>query len=495
MSKPDSYNQNDKQQDKSNVQFLLCSIERIYSLCQDVLNTYAQHALMLSLAIESHMLLLKLRVMRERWQYHLPFKEACRVDFEEWSLKIKTMSHSFDTAETDEYREPVVKYCPSKHFLLDLYDVLPENASSNGYSPYYRETNVKRFLAVQEQMREEMTEKWLSHYKQHFSDYVIADLKQTESLELAHLSNDGETIAKVCRDVLSALSAELYELGDLIEPDIQTEHFSRLAERVFDETEYAGRAARKSARHDVKEWKNKTPKRKKDLTRKEEIDTSIKIISEMHYGRLLAEYIGDDYEINGHYEGLGQFLHRVRKHITKTDLADLMEQLYRIRFFRENKEQEDAAAAEKIALTSAPRARDEGPADIKIPQRPKLEHFFRKELSGDADATSLFYDILHRCERYMFGRFTDDERASLDVKMYKKWKWNHLRVAFEEAGFIEKGTEKKYFAEYLSKVFPYHSTDSIIRSVQRHSEHSRGFDDIVQEIVFEFNDIQEMIED
>ena len=494
MSMTNRNKQNDKQQDKSNVRFLLESIERIYNLCQDVLNTYAQKALMLSLVIEAHMLLLKLRVMRERWQYHLPFKEASKVDFEYWGGVIKKMGQSFDPSETNENREPISEYCPSKHFLLDLYDALPENTGADGYIPYYKETNITRFLTTQNRMRQDITDQWLSYYKQRFSDHVVSDLEAVEGLELSFLRDDDEAIADACHDVLSDLSEELYKLSDLTEPDIQPEHFARLAERVFNEKDYAGREARKSASRDVKEWKNKTPKRRRDVTRKGEIEASVRIIRDMHYGKLLAEYIGEDYEINGHYEGLGQFLHRVRKHITPDDLSDLMEQLYRIRCFREDKEMETAAEDAKVAATVTSTQADPS-LPAQVPQRPKLDSFFNKKLSGDADVTSSFYDILHRCERYMYGRFTDEEKLRTDTKMYKKWKWNHMRVAFEKVGFIEEGTAKQYFADFIEKVFPYHKSDTVIRSgIQRYNNESApGFDKIVKEIIYEFKDVIEMI--
>lgn len=282
--------QNDKRQDISNVLSLLKSIERIYNLCQDVLNTYAKRALMLSLVIEAYMLLLKLRVMRERWQYHLPFKEACKVKFDKWGKKIEKMGNSFSDYENGGDSEPIDEYCPSKHFLLDLYDALPENTEEEGYSPYYKETIISHFLARQDKMRQDIADLWQSYYKQRFSDYVVTKLQKEEGLELDLLRDDDEAIADACYEVLLDLSAELYKLNELIEPDIQPEQFVRLAERVFYESDYAGREARKSARHDVKQWQNKTPKNRREVSRKGEIDTSIKIISEMVSVRTLDQF-------------------------------------------------------------------------------------------------------------------------------------------------------------------------------------------------------------
>lgn len=483
--------QSDSQQDKSNVLSLLQAIERIFHLCQDVLNNYTQTALALSLTIEAHMLLLKLRVMRERWQYHLPFKEACKVDFEEWGRKVEKMSRYFNALEDDDSEE-ISEYCPSKHFLLDLYDVLQENPEKEDHHPYYKETVISKFLAMQDQIRQEITETWVTYYKDLFSDQVLSHLEAEKHLDLDLLRED-YALGFACRDVLRDLSEELYKLSDLTEPDIQPEQFVRLAERVFSESDYAGQKARKSARHDVKEWSNSTPKRRRESTRRDEIEASVKLISEMHYGKQLAEYIGEDYEIKDHYEGLGQFLHHVRKYISVDDLADLMEQLYRIRFFRESKELEDAALAAKVAAATSQDAADT--SSPKIPQRPKLDYFFKKELSDDEEAVSSFYDVLHRVERYMNGRFTKEEKSQLDTMRYRQWKWNHLRMAFEKSGFIQEATPKQYYAEYIEKVFPYTTVEAVKRSIQRYNECADGFDAIVKEIIDEFQEVREMIAD
>ena len=140
MSIPSKQSSPDRKQDKSDVLSLLTVIKRLFETSQEVLNTHAQTALMLSITLEAQMLLMKLRVMKDRWQYHLPFKEACRVRFDDWSKRMERMAESlFPTEEEDGENEQVSEYCPSKHFLLDLYETLPENASSPEHVPYYKE--------------------------------------------------------------------------------------------------------------------------------------------------------------------------------------------------------------------------------------------------------------------------------------------------------------------------------------------------------------------
>lgn len=477
---------NDVQPDRGDVLSLLKAIERIYNLCQEVLNTYTQTSLMLSLVIEAQMLVLKLKVMRRRWQYHLPFKEASKVKFDDWSHRVEKMAAGFaDTAKEEE--EPISEYCPSKHFLLDFYALLPEVTTTDGYTPYYEETVTSRFLVNQERIRQQITERWSSCYKQRFSDLVAEEIRNGHGLELQPLHDDNEVIRKACHDILMRLSNELSLLNDLQEPDIQPDQFARLADRVFAENDYKGRQARDSARRDVKEWKNKTPKGLLEQSRKGEIDTSMKLIEELTYGSQLADYIGDDLDIKGHSEGVGQFLHRVRKNISTEELNGLMEQLYRIRYFRENKEQEEKADAAKAAEANAQTAKmNAAPKLSQKPLHPQLPYFFKEALSENAEAVAVFYQLLHQTERYMSGRLDEDEKSKVNVNAYKLWKWNHLRVAFEKAGFIEKDTPKKYFAEFVHEVFPYLKAESVTRSIQRYSESKSGFDRIANDVVKEF---------
>lgn len=481
----------DKLPDRSHVLSMLEAIEQINFLCQDVLNTYAHTSLMLSLLVESQMLVMKLRVMRERWKYHLPFREACMVEFNRWSHKTEKMAAGF-AVKVKPGNHSAGEYCPSKHFLLDFYCLLPENAGTEDTPPYYKETITSRFVVHQELLRKQINEQWASYYRQRYSDLVVREIGNTRGIDLQSLQPDTPSIRKACHDVLVELSEELALLNEMQEPDIQPDQFARLADRVFSESDYDGRQARATARMYVKAWRNKTPKRRIEQSCRQEIESSINHIREQKYGTVLADYIGDDYDIKEHSEGVGQFLHHVRSRITSSELTELMEQLYRIRFFRENREQQDRASAPQPFTdpfsawgTRENPVREEEPATT-LPQRPRLPYFFREVLLQDSSAARRFYDTLHQVERYMNGRLSQEEKNQIDFKLYRKWKWNHLRVAFINLGFIEKDTPKQHFANFIHHVFPNIKEPSIIRSIQRYNENASGFDRIVREIVHEF---------
>lgn len=497
MSTTNKKPQNDKRQDRSDVLSLLTAIRRMYDTYQDVLNSHTQTALMLSITLEAQMLLMKLRVMKERWQYHLPFKEACKVNFKEWSNRIRRMADSLSSSDDSDGGEPISEYCPSKHFLLDLYETLPENTPASDSTRYYEELNTVTFISKQERIRKLITKRWQSLYKQRFSDYVSTKVEERIESKLDFLREQDSDIFEACHDTLQELSEELLLLHRQSKREFKDEQFIRLAERVTRESDYKGSEAKSSAESDVHEWKNKTPKRRLEKTRQEEIETSIKIICDMPNGSKIVDYIGEDYDIKDHFAEFGQFLHKVRCDIDETEVNDLFEQLYRIRYFREDKEKQEQEAREKetVAATEsgAKALAAATPQQTVEPQRPKLPSFFSKALVNNAVAMEKYYEILHHCGYYMGRALTRQEEKDEDINYINNWQWNHVRVAFEKLGFIKVGTPKLHFAQYLPTVFTYLKTNNLTKGFQRHGEFKDGFDTYVEEVMNEFAPVVEIL--
>ena len=476
----------DRQQDKSTVLSLLESIERIYLSCQSVLNTYSQTTLMLSVAIEAQMLLMKLRMMKNRWHCHLPFKEASTVDFYDWGKKVEEMAQGLSGFE--EYADKSFsECCPSKHFLLDYYELLPEHIADADHVPYYQELDIPKFLALQEKIRKMLTRQWKT-YKARFSDATAGKVDERIGGVLQPLSERGVVIRMTCCEVLQQLSAELFQLYEMSAGVIQRDQFSRLAERVVSESDYEGRKAQDSARRDVANLKNTTPEEEWDEQCAGEIKASIEIINEMKHGRKVFKFLGKNYNIQGRYAGLGRFLNSVRRDIGEQELYDLMEQLYRIQYLREDSEQQKAentaepAAAPPAASPSAARP---------VPQRPKLPAFFSDRLIRHARATERFYDVLHRCAFYMGRPLTPAEKADCHVSHYGRWQWNHVRIALTKLGIIRSNTAKLHFAQFVVQVFPHLKVDNITRGFQRHPEIAPGFDTVAREAMEEFAEVMD----
>lgn len=490
------------QQDRSDVLSLLQSIETMYNTCQNVLNTYTQTTLMLAITIEAQMLLRKLHVMNERWACHLPFKEACTVDFYEWSKKVEAMSLSLvGPDETGEAGEILSEYCPSKHFMLDLYTMLTKDEGTDSASDYFREQDIPKFINSQDKILKLITKRW-ADYKYKFSDMIAEEVDKRVCGALKPVADRSVTIRMTCYDVLRQLSIELNQLYNMPKGTIQRDQFACLAERVINEAGYGGRKAQQSARRDVDHLKDITPEEEWEERCDNEIKASIDFINELKYGRRVFTYLGRNYDIKGRYAGFGKFLNSVRKDISVEELSLLIEQLYRILYFREDIEQQEAEKNEtQVPADDQPVAKNamavyKRRLEMK-PQRPRLPYFFDDRLVNNADAVGMFYDIFHHCGFYIGRTLIEKEKVDKDINVYAEWKWKHVREAFISLGFIRKDTTKQGFAEYLVSVFPSLSVDGVKRGFNKRStyEDSNAFDRIVYDIQFEFQPVIDMLED
>lgn len=486
---------------------LLLSIESMYQTCQTVLNTYTQTTLMLSITVEAQMLLMKLQVMKERWLYHLPFKEACTVDFYDWSKKVEKMGQGLWTADEEaDSGETMPEYCPSKHFMLDLYGKLQEEQSTDrGASSYYRELNISKFIAAQDKMRKQISKHW-KRYQYEFSDMIARQIDGRIGDVLQPLAGRSVVIRMTCCEVLNQLSQTLYQLYEMPPGIIQRDQFARLAERVINEPEYGGKKAQTNARRDMENLKNITPEEEWEERCENEISASMDVINEMKYGCKSFHYLGRSYDIKGHYSGLGRFLNSVRRDISEDELADLLEQLFRLLYFREDLEQLRIAAsplevedtlslsASSSGSTKDSRAVYQKRKNTKA-EMPKLPFYFHERLAENDEARQEFYKTLHHCGFYIGRTLLEEEKRNSEINGYNGWKWCHLREAFMNMGVIRKDTPKKSFAEYLETVFPFLDADNVKRGFN-----SRGtipdqaaFNRIVREIQDEFKPVIDII--
>lgn len=249
----------DSHDDRSDILSILESIESMFEVCRRVHNSYTQAGLMLSITSEAEMLLLKLRVMQERWKTHLPFKEASNINFYSWGKKIEQMAKAVAGVEQSADSDySLDKYCPSKHYLLDLYECLDESPSQTGGTPYYAETSVTKFISEENRIRSKISKKW-NEYSDRFSALVPRELNEHLGNVFASIADREPNIRLTCNAVLQKLSTALYALYDTPNGRISPDLFARLADRVVGEEEYGGRKAKSTVEHEVNEIKNDTP--------------------------------------------------------------------------------------------------------------------------------------------------------------------------------------------------------------------------------------------
>lgn len=485
------------QDDKSDIKSILESIESMFEVCKKVFNSYTQSALMLSIATEAEMLLLKLRVMEERWKVHLPFKEASNVDFYLWSKKIEQMAQAIggaDAAADSEYS--LDEYCPSKHFMLDLYECLDESPSHNGGAAYYADPNVSKFIAEQTRIRRQIIRKW-NHYRIQFSGLVARELDEHIGDVLKPLADRCVNIKMTCYTILRDLSTALYNLYDTPKGNISRDQFTRLAERVVSEDEYGGRKAMDTVEHEVNEAKNNTPEDQWDARREDEIRVSLELIKDLKLGNKVFSFLGRDKTMLDNSAGLGRFLWSVRRDISNNDLYNLIELLYRMAYL--TKEREQASVAEPVVQPTQSESKDavavyNNRLSTK-PRSPRLPNFFSERLTGNEDAVKCYYKTLHHCGFYIGRTLLEHEKKNEDTSCYTGWKWKHLREAFVKLDIIKTDSSKKGFAEHLSAVFPCLEATNI----QRGFNSRGGYTDpvatkrIIADMVSEFKEVADLM--
>ena len=485
--------------DKSDILSILESIETMFEVYQKVLNIYTQTSLMLSMTTEAEMLILKLRVMQERWKVHPPFKEAISVNFYEWSRKIENMAKAIGGVEAAGDEGYVIdEYCPSKHFLLDLYECLDESPSHSGGSPYYAESNVSKFIVEQSRMRTKIARKW-KEYQSKFSDLVPIELEEHLAGVYKPLAEGSVTIKMTCYTVLSDLSVALYNLYDTTYGRLNSDQFARLSGRVFEEDDYGCNKAKSDVEYEVNEMKNSTPEDQWDTRREEEIRVSIELIKDMKLESKVFTFLGRDKTMLDNPAGMGRFLWSVRHNISRSDLNNLYELLYRIAYLSKDREQQTVVEQTAPPATPQPEPKDaEGVYRKRMatkPQRPPLPKFFNEELASNASAVDSFYETLHHCGFYIGRILLPSEKKDPEKRCYEGWKWSHLREAFVRLGFFKGDSSKKGFAEYLAEVFPYLSATNIQRSFNSRGGYvdTNATTRVIKDVMAEFKEVAALL--
>lgn len=485
--------------DKSDILSILESIDSMFEIYQNVFNSYTQDALMLAITTEAEMLLLKLNVMVERWKVHLPFKEATTINFYSWGKKIMQMANAIGEDELAGDSDMELKqYCPTKHFLLDLYECLDESSSGKGSAPYFADPDVIKFVNEQAKLQAKIKKKW-GDYRFKISALVPHKLDDRLNGVFQPMANHEDDIRTTCYTVLRKLSAVLYELYDTPRGKISHDQFARLAQRVMEEKEYG--VPKQAVEHEVKEKKNAIPEDQWEAYCEGEIKAAIDLIKEMKLESKVFGYLGRDKTILENPAGFGRYLWSVRNDISKVDLRNLIELLYRVAYLgmdREQQADEELAVADD-AVAARPKDAEGILRERKAARlfKPRLPNFFDRRLAGNKAAIERYYATLHHCGFYIGRALTKAEKNDPDERCYEGWKWKHLREAFVKLGFIRADSPKKGFADHLADVFSF----LVSTSVQRGFNDRGGYNDsnatyrIITDMVSEFKEVADLMDD
>lgn len=474
---------NDTKHDSADVLSLLQVIEQLYIASRRVINSHSAVAILLSMSVELQTLLIKLQAMHRRWSVHLPFKEASTVEFPMWSSKAAQMAEIIAKGDC-RYCMDADNDIPSCHCLVDLYDqAIRQSADTTGADAPEIETDAMQMLNRRSKTQEALRgcrEQCVEAITQMVTSRIFAN----HPLDLTTLG-DLQKARTVSSSLLIELSGLLQQMHDQLVKYINAQDYERLADRILFEAEYEGQDARREAREAVVNWRNGVPVKNLESERLAQIEKVKEAIRKTRHGVKLEQYVDLDDDFQKQRSEFGRFLFNRRREISREELRQLILLVYSVYYYQQDMHQAigstDSVAPDLSNI----------PSDItdSIPDFPPLPADFCAQLRNSQAATMRFYRILFRVEPFVnSGKPKDCTEEQL--AHYKDWTWCYLQTAFEQLGFLPKGSNKTNLARFIHTVFPHRSEGSVNRSLCRNTNPNSH--NIVSDIVKEFQPVTEL---
>lgn len=464
----------DKGSDSSDLLSMLKVIGQLYDVSRVVLSSHSAAAVLVSMAFEIQTLLTKLKAMRQRWETHLPFKEASTVDFVYWSKWAEELASNMDDCSRFGFASSSA--VPSNHCLIDLCHEAKQILEGAA-----EQVDLKDPLLLVHYHTEMLSgiTKNRAQCMDSISQLSARLLNETLGLDVSALG-DLAAMRTTCSALLSQLSSELYQMNEQQVKIFNPDDYERLAIRILYEPEYEGRVAKREARDDMHNWRNGVPTGKLEEHRREQIEKTKEKIRQTKHGVKLEQYVNFDEDFSGQLSEFGRFLFNRRRDITRAELRQLIHLVYCVFYCQSDEPQESERHQSKPLAADA------------SGECPPLPVDFMQRLRDSQAAANCLYDILKRIEPYINNRGLNVPGSTPDLRArYKDWSWCHVQLAFERLDFLSKNSGKAAFAKFVNSLFPHRKTESVKRALYRNDNvNSPG---IVADVVKEFNPVLSLL--
>lgn len=468
----------DKSADSYDLLSMLDVIRQLYAVSRIVLNSHSAAAVLVSMAVEVQTLLTKLRAMRQRWEVHLPFKEASTVDFVDWSKWAAQLATAIRTADGRICLTSTT--APSSHSLLDLYHEAKQSLTEEQETTDL--TDPKQLLQYHITLQAALADQ-RETCMDAISRFVTGSFTDVEGIDIDGFC-DLTAVHNACSDLLSQLSKELDLMHEQQVKIFSAKDYERLADRILYESEYEGQAARREARDAMHNWRNGVPVGKLEESRREQIEHTKEEIRHTKHGVKLEQYVNLDADFSSQRSEFGRFLFNRRRDITRTELRQLIYLVYCVYYYQTDALQE----------TDKPMADLPASATVEPEKCPSLPVEFMQRLRDSQVAVNCLYRILYKVEPYInnSGAGVPGSTPELCAK-YKDWTWYHIQAAFEHdtLGFLPKNSSKMAFANFIHSLFSHRSVDSVQRSTYRNNNVNSP--NIVEDVVKEFQTVVALV--
>lgn len=450
--------------EKSDILIVLENLDQMLKCYTSTVNGVANKLQSIAIAVEAQALATKLHLSGERWNYKLPFKEACDVDFAHWYKKMDRWLEEFTYSGSDP-KEKIEYFIPDTDYFVDQYYLELEKEHEEdlkefeGYIPFYKIDESDEFYNRVWEFKEDIERDWLE-WKDQIDSAAISELAHnvsfvddnefsseelTETMRNAkdkrarHLKNaltwvdKDDCFTDFCAKALEDLSmALLYCDRVLLSPEpftfkslyerLSIAHFNGLIEQAKDE---------------FKRWLNSTPEKKRLMMLKAKLEKEKTKFFSGKWQEALEMYFDID-DIERVLEGTdaGKFIYRYRNDLTLDEVGEIVAQYHKMAcfhqaiYFIEN---------DKEFKLSSEEEKEEVVIQIELP------NIFVAELKANKLATAKLLEVLQTIEPNV--NTTKGPRE-------EKWKWPHVKDALLHLHLIDSNASDTTFGAAIHKLIP-----------------------------------------
>ena len=465
---------------KSDILVILENIDQMLQCFTKMVNGYARNIQEVAIAVEAMTLAQKLRLAACRWQYWLPFKEACDVNFNWWEKRMEYWCDFVNGCEDKKKNyDDIQKFTPKTEFFIDQYfyrmwltrqDKIVERKAS--FSPFFRTKDAEKFSdkifhytididcyfkSVKDEIdKNAVVSLFLSDMNNNM--FSLEELKamrtdmdgdNEEFFEWiensSYISEESYTTESALYNLYQALSFSNEVLvcsGDSAFKDL----YERLSVAYFNELI-------KEAKDDFQKWLNSTPKKKRlDMMKKKLEKEKTKFFSGK-WKEGLENYFDID-NIESVLEGIdaGKFIFRYRNDLTLEEVGKIIAQYHKIACFHSAIHDMENKENDVTPVIPENQAQEEKIMNLPI--------IFNPIIREDAKATNMIVEALRELA------LTTGNKSK---KISGGKTWGHVKTSLDILGYIEKNCLGSDFGRAIEDICPGTICKNVEQALKRYN--------------------------
>ena len=465
---------------KSDILVILENIDQMLQCFTKMVNGYARNIQGVAIAVEAQALAQKLRLAACRWQYWLPFKGACDVNFNWWEKRMEYWCDFVNGCEDKKKNyDDIQKFTPKTEFFIDQYfyrmwlprqDKIVERKAS--FSPFFRTKDAEKFSdkichytididcyfkSVKDEIdKNAVVSLFLSDMNNNM--FSLEELKamrtdmdgdNEEFFEWiensSYISEESYTTESALYNLYQALSFSNEVLvcsGDSAFKDL----YERLSVAYFNELI-------KDAKDDFQKWLNSTPKKNRLDMMKTKLEKEKTKFFSGKWKEGLENYFDID-DIESVLEGIdaGKFIFRYRNDLTLEEVGKIIAQYHKIACFHSAIHDMENKENDVTPVIPENQAQEEKSMNLPI--------IFNPIIREDAKATNMIVEALRELA------LTTGNKSK---KISGGKTWGHVKTSLDILGYIEKNCLGSDFGRAIEDICPGTICKNVEQALKRYN--------------------------